>query len=590
MKQFKSESKKMLELMINSVYTNREIFLRELISNASDALDKLRFKSLTDPSIKDDFSIVLRPDVASRTLTVSDNGIGMTAEELEKNLGTIALSGTEKFKKENDASELIGRFGVGFYSSFMAAEEVTVTSRAFGDDTAHVWHSKGADGYEITEGKRDSCGTDVVLKLKPDDEDMAYGELTHGHRLVELVKKYSDYVRYPIYIQNADGVKAEEAVNSMTPVWKLQKSESTDEAKNAFYKRAYFDYNDPRLTVSSHIEGAVNYDALLFIPKNPPLDYYSDSFKQGLSLYSNGVMIDENCEALLPRYLGFVRGVVDSPDLTLNISRETLQHDRQLRAIKISVEKKILSELEKFMKTNREGYGELFVTYAKSIKFGAYDNYGADKDKLKDLLLFFSSTENKPVSLSEYVSRMKGDVIYYACGKDADSISRLPQLESLKEAGTEVLYLTDAVDEFILKMLDKYDGKTFENISVSASDNGDSTDSSDPVITFLKEQLKGKVADVRYTEKLKSSPVFLTSKGEITLEMERVYSALGEGIKAEKVLEVNSAHPMIEKLKTSLDSDDGKNLATVLYNEAIIAEGYAPEANFIPALNELLGK
>lgn len=589
MKQFKSESKKMLELMINSVYTNREIFLRELISNASDALDKLRFKSLTDPTIKDDFKIVLRPDSVNRTLTISDNGIGMTAAELERNLGTIALSGTEQFKKDNDASELIGRFGVGFYSSFMAADEVTVESRAFGEDAAHVWNSRGADGYEIKNGTRQSCGTDVVLKLKPDDEDMSYSELLHGHKLRELIKKYSDYVRYPIYIENAGDVKPDEPINSMTPVWKLQKSEATDEVKNSFYKRAYFDYNDPRLTVSSHIEGAINYDALLFVPKNPPLDYYSDSFKAGLSLYSNGVMIDENCEALLPRYLGFVRGIVDSPDLTLNISRETLQHDRQLRAIKISVEKKILSELEKLMKNDRAAYNELFITYAKSIKFGAYDNYGADKDKLKDLLLFFSSTENKPVSLAEYVSRMKGDVIYYACGKDQESISRLPQLESLKESGTEVLYLTDSVDEFILKMIDKYDGKSFENISVSAKDDG-TNDSADAVITFLKEQLKGKVSDVRYTDKLKSSPVFLTSKGEITLEMERVYSALGEGIKAEKVLEVNASHPMIEKLKSSLDAEDGKNLATVLYNEAAIAEGYAPEPDFLSAVNALLSK
>lgn len=597
MKEFRAESKKLLDLVINSIYTNREIFLRELISNASDALDKRRFMSLTDSSLDADFAVELQADKATRTLTISDNGVGMTAEELENNLGVIAASGTEAFKKERgktDAEDLIGQFGVGFYASFMVAEKVTVISRKVGESVAHKWESDGASGFEISEERRDEAGTSVILKIKADGDDENYSQYLEEYKLRELVKKYSDYIRYPIRMltdKPVDGgatVEETSTLNSMVPVWKKQKDALGENELDEFYMHTYRDYTPPLLTVTSRIEGAVDYTALLFVPSAPPYDYYTKDYKRGLSLYCNGVLIMDKCSDLIPEYLGFVRGVVDTPDLALNISRETLQHDRRLRAIANGLEKKLLSEFEKLIKNDREKYEKIFEAFGKAIKFGAYDNFGANKDKLKDLLLYYSDAEKKPVTLKEYVEKA-GDKapVLYACGETAEKISMLPQLEGARESGRDILYFVDPVDEFIARMLDDYDGHKFENVASSGASGGKATaEGHEALLKRLEKQLKGKTA-VAATDKLKSYPVCLAAKGDVSLEMERIMDAMGGGVKAERVLQVNFDHPVVKSME---NMDDGRfaDTVTVLYNEALLAEGYKTEPEFLSALNRLL--
>ncbi len=596
MKEFRAESKKLLDLVVNSIYTNREIFLRELISNASDAIDKRRFMALTDSSLDADFCIELSTDVASRTLTVSDNGVGMSAEELENNLGVIAASGTEAFKKEmkkDGDAELIGRFGVGFYSSFMVADKVTVISRKVGETAAHKWESDGVDGFDICPAERVQVGTSVILHLRADgDED--YSGYLDIRKLESLVKKYSDYIRYPVRAElpkaaGADGVTVGEltTLNSMTPVWKKSKSEQGENEIGDFYKRTFRDYTDPLITVSSRIEGAVNYTALLFVPSEPAFDYYTKDYKRGLQLYCNGVLIMEKCAELVPEYLGFVRGVVDTADLSLNISRETLQEDRRVRAIASGLEKKILGEFQKTLKNDREKYEKLFAAFSKAIKFGAYDNFGANKDKLKDLLLYYSDAGKKLVTFKEYAESLDKDApMLYACGETVDKIAMQPQLEGARAAGKDVLYFVDPVDEFIARMLESYDGHKFEN--VASESDGDKAEQSghEELIARMESRLQGK-ATVAATDKLKSFPVCLAAKGDISLEMERVMDAMGGGLKAQRILQVNFDHPVIKSLETADDArfDD---TVTVLYNEALLAEGYRTEPDFISALNRLI--
>lgn len=597
MKEFKAESKKLLDLVVNSIYTNREIFLRELISNASDAIDKRRFLSLTDRSLDADFAIDIAADETARTLTVTDNGIGMSEDELENNLGVIAASGTEAFRKENDKdgkSELIGYFGVGFYSAFMVAEKVTVITKRAGDDKAFKWESDGTSGFEITETTRDGAGTSVILKIKPDgDED--YSCFLDRLHIKTLVKKYSDYIRYPIRMEmpkkpaSDDGVQVSEltVLNSMTPVWKKQKSELGEGELDDFYKNTYRDYRNPLLSISTRVEGAVNYTALLFVPSEPAFDYYTKDYKRGLSLYCNGALVMDKCAELIPEYLSFIRGVVDTPDLNLNISRETLQQDRRVRAIATGLEKKIISEFEKMLKNDREKYVKLFAAFGKAIKFGAYDNFGANKDKLKDILLYYSDSQKKEITLKEYCEKLDKDaVIMYACGETADKVSMLPQLEGARAAGKDVLYFTEPVDEFIARMLENYDGHKFENIASTAAAAGSSSGESAELLSRMEKILKGKAA-VCATDKLKSYPVCLGAKGDVSLEMERVMDALGGGIKAERVLQVNLDHPVVKALD-GLNDERFEDTVTVLYNEALLAEGYKTEPDFLSALNRLL--
>lgn len=597
MKEFKAQSKKLLDLVVNSIYVNREIFLRELISNASDALDKRRFMSLTDSSLDAEFCIELKVDKAARTLTVSDNGVGMTDKELEDNLGVIAASGTEAFKKERgktDAADLIGQFGVGFYSAFMVAENVTVISKKVGSDSAFKWTSDGVDGYDIQPAERADAGTDIVIKLKADGEDDDYSEYLEDYQLSALVKKYSDYIRYPIRMQwqkkdgEGDGTVEElKVLNSMTPVWKKQKSDLGENEINDFYKHTFRDYRDPMLHILSRVEGAVDYTALLFVPSEPPFDYYTKDYKRGLSLYCNGVLIMETCAELLPEYLGFVRGVVDTPDLALNISRETLQHDRRLKAIASGLEKKILAELTKLLNSDREKYERLFGQFGKAIKFGAYNNFGADKDKIKDLLLYYSDAGKKLVTYKEYVAGLSdGAPVYYACGETVEKISMLPQLEVARENGTDVLYFVDPVDEFIARMLTDYDGHKFENIASGDDGKAAETHGKEDLLKRMGECLKGKAA-VAATDKLKSYPVCLAAKGDVSLEMERIMDAMGGGVKAERVLQVNLQHPIIVGMD-ALSDDEFTDTVTVLYNEALIAEGYKTEPEFLAAINRLL--
>ncbi len=597
MKQFKAESKKLLDLVVNSIYTNREIFLRELISNASDALDKRRFMSLTDGALAADFAIELAADKAARTLTISDNGVGMTDKELENNLGVIAASGTEAFKKQKeskDGEQLIGQFGVGFYSAFMVAERVTVVSRKAGESNAYKWESDGSSGFEITPAERADAGTSVIIKLKPDGDDDAYSEFLEEYRLRSLVKKYSDYIRYPIRMSvkkdgGEDGAVVEElaTLNSMTPVWKKQKSELGATELEDFYKHEYHDYNAPLLTVTARVEGAVNYTALMYVPSEPSYDYYTKDYKRGLALYCNGVLIMEKCEQLVPEYLGFVRGVADTSDLALNISRETLQHDRRLVAIANGLEKKLLGEFDKLLKNDREKYEKLFAAFAKAFKYGAYENFGINKDKLKDLLLYRSDKQKKLVTFKEYVATL-GDKepILYACGETEEKISMTPQLEGARESGKDVLYFTDPVDEFIVRLLGDYDGHKFENIASGSKDADASAAGHEQLIERMSARLKGK-ASVAATDKLKSYPVCLAAKGDVSLEMERVMEAMGGGVKAERVLQVNLAHPVIVELEKA-DGARFDDTVTVLYNEALIAEGYKTEPEFLSALNRLL--
>lgn len=628
MKQFKTESKRILDLMINSIYTNKEIFLRELISNASDAIDKLHFIALTDDKVDQNFRIFVGRDKDKRTLTIEDNGIGMTAEEMEKNLGTIAQSGTLAFKKEQkDPTELIGQFGVGFYSAFMVADEIEVVSRAYGSDAANKWTSRGAEGYTLEPAEKETVGTVITLHLRPKDDDFDYDKLLEEYYLKSLIKKYSDYIRYPIQMlvtksrvkpnpDKKEGDKDEyesyteiETVNSMIPLWKKKKTEIKPEEYNEFYKTKFHDYTDPLRVMHFNIEGAVNYTAMLFVPAEAPFDYYRKDFKKGLQLQCNGVLITDKCEELLPDCFGFMRGVVDSGDLSLNISREMLQQDRQLRAIASSLEKKIVSELKKFMEADRDCYDKFFDKFGLSLKFGVYNDFGMRKEELKDLLEFRSSTENKLVTLGEYAGRMKEDqkFIYYACGDSVEKIDKLPQTEALKEKGYEILYMPDNVDEFVVKTLVNYNEKEFR--SVGAKDLGLETEDekkqaeevgekNKELTDFIREALGGAVKEVRLSSRLKNNAVCLTADGEISLEMEKVFKAMKDAatfpVVAEKVLEINPNHKVFDKLKALFETDKDAlgQYAKVLYDAALVGEGMEIEKpdEFVSALADILAK
>lgn len=604
-KEFKAESKRLLEMMINSIYTHKEIFLRELISNASDAIDKLYFKSLTDSSVglkKDDFEIFIEIDKENRILTIKDNGIGMTKEELENNLGTIAKSGSLSFKSENELSEdvdIIGQFGVGFYSAFMVAKEVEVKSKAYGSDVAFVWKSEGVSGYTIDECEKDSVGTVITLKIKDNTDDENYDEYLERYKIESLIKKYSDYIRFPIKMEvevphfeegkETTYTKEIKTINSMVPIWKKNKSELKDEDYNSFYSDKFMDYQPPLSHIHSKNEGVATYDALLFIPSKAPYNYYSKNYEKGLQLYSSGVMIMENCSDLLPDYFSFVKGLVDSEDLSLNISREMLQHDRQLKIIAKNIEKSIKNELTKMLKNKREDYEKFYKEFGLQLKFGIYQSFGAAKDALQDLLMFTSSFENKPVTLSEYVSRMAEDqkYIYYACGESAARIDMLPQAEAIKDRGYELLYFTDDVDEFAIKMLGNYKEKEFKSISASDLDLSTETEkeevkkeeeNSKDMFEHMKNSLGDKVSSVRLSNKLKTHPVCLTADGDVSLEMEKVLSSMPNAdgnIKSKKALEINPNHPIFDKLKSLFESDKDKLdvYTELLYDQALLIEG-----------------
>ena len=628
MKEFQAESKRLLDLMINSIYTHKEIFLRELISNASDAIDKLYYRTLEDGATglsREDFSIQLAVDKEARTLSISDNGIGMTQEELDNNLGVIARSGSLQFKQEaekKDEVDIIGQFGVGFYSAFMVSSRVAVDTKAFGSDEAWHWESTGLDGYEITPGAKADRGTTITLYLKEDSEDENYSEFLDQFRLQDLVKKYSDYIRYPIrmevshtHVKEGTGVDGKdpeyethtevETLNSMTPIWKKAKSEVTDEELNAFYKEKFYDWQDPLKVIRTSTEGAATYTALLFIPSHAPMDYYTREYEKGLQLYASGVLIMDKCADLLPDCFSFVKGLVDSQDLSLNISREMLQHDRQLKLIASRLEKKIASELQSMLNNDREKYEQFWKAFGLQMKYGLYDNYGAKKDELKDLVLFTSSAEKKLTSLKEYVSRMKPEqkYIYYGCGETVERVLSLPQAETLQEKGFEMLCLTDNVDEFALRMLMKYDDKEFRNIS-SDDLELESTEEKEKVkelaeenkdmLAFVKESLGDKVKDVRLSGKLKSHAVCITTDGMISTEMEKVLNAMPaqEKIKAQRVLEINGEHPIFQRLQELYQSDKErlKLYAEILYDQALLLEGISLEdpSDFSQKLCQLL--
>ena len=620
-KQFKAESKRLLDLMINSIYTNKEIFLRELISNASDAIDKLYYRSLTDKNVKvnkDDLYIRITPNKEARTLTIEDNGCGMNKEELEENLGTIAKSGSLAFKeaakaKENaekdDDVNIIGQFGVGFYSAFMVASKVRVESKCYGAEKAYAWESEGAEGYTIDECDKSDFGTKIILTLKADTDDEKYSDFLAEYKIEELIRKYSDYIRYPIKmeveheheVEQPEGEKKEpkfekvrhdEILNSMIPIWKKNKSEVSDEDYNNFYQEKFGDYQKPLKVIRTSVEGDVSYTALLYIPSHTPYDYYTKDFKRGLQLYSNGVLIMDKCEDLLPDCYGFVRGLVDSPDLSLNISREMLQHDRQLKIIAKNLDKKIKSELLDMLHKNREDYEKFFTIFGTTLKFGVYNDFGLNKDNLKDLLMFHSSTENKLVTLDEYVDRMKEgqDKIYYACGETVDKIELLPQVEAVKEKGYEILYLTENIDEFVIQVLMEHKEKKF--INVCANDVDLDTDEEKEALkkeneenkdmfTLMKETIGEGVQEVRFTHRLKNHPVCLTSEGALSVEMEKVINSMpnDQKVKAQTALEINDSHPIAQKIKDlyANDKEELKKYTQVLYAQARLIEGLPVE-------------
>ncbi len=620
-KQFKAESKRLLDLMINSIYTNKEIFLRELISNASDAIDKLYYRSLTDKNVKvnkDDLYIRITPNKEARTLTIEDNGCGMNKEELEENLGTIAKSGSLAFKeaakaKENaekdDDVNIIGQFGVGFYSAFMVASKVRVESKCYGAEKAYAWESEGAEGYTIDECDKSNFGTKIILTLKADTDDEKYSDFLAEYKIEELIRKYSDYIRYPIKmeveheheVEQPEGEKKEpkfekvrhdEILNSMIPIWKKNKSEVSDEDYNNFYQEKFGDYQKPLKVIRTSVEGDVSYTALLYIPSHTPYDYYTKDFKRGLQLYSNGVLIMDKCEDLLPDCYGFVRGLVDSPDLSLNISREMLQHDRQLKIIAKNLDKKIKSELLDMLHKNREDYEKFFTIFGTTLKFGVYNDFGLNKDNLKDLLMFHSSTENKLVTLDEYVDRMKEgqDKIYYACGETVDKIELLPQVEAVKEKGYEILYLTENIDEFVVQVLMEHKEKKF--INVCANDVDLDTDEEKEALkkeneenkdmfTLMKETIGEGVQEVRFTHRLKNHPVCLTSEGALSVEMEKVINSMpnDQKVKAQTALEINDSHPIAQKIKDLYENDkeELKKYTQVLYAQARLIEGLPVE-------------
>lgn len=586
-KQFKAESKRLMELMINSIYTHKEIFLREIISNASDAIDKLCYRSLADGNLglsRSDFEINIKVDKDARTITVSDNGIGMTAEELDSNLGVIARSGSLGFKKELDPEksegiEIIGQFGVGFYSAFMVSEKVTVISKPFGSDKAAKWESSGVDGYMISSAEKEGFGTDIVMKIKEDSENENYSEFLDAFRLRSLIKKYSDFIRYPIKL---DG----ETVNSMVPIWQRTRSELTDEDLNRFYRDKFYDMEDPVKSILISAEGLVSYKALLYIPKNAPYNFYTRDYRAGLQLYANGVMIMENCAELLPECFRFVRGVVDSPDLSLNISREMLQHDRQLKIIATNIEKKIKSELKKLLSDEREKYEEFYKGFGLQLKYGTVGDYGTKKDMLAELLMFRHASGEGLITLDEYTAAMPEEqkYIYYAVGESVAKLAALPQGETVRERGFDILYLTDDVDEFVMNVLGEYAGKEFK--SINADDTGLSSEDEKKeaeqkqeenrgLLDFVKETLGDKIAEVKLTTKLKSHPVCLSSQGHITLEMEKYFSSLPgdfHNVKAQRVLEINGDHKTFEALKSAFNTDREKaaKYAQLLYFQALL--------------------
>jgi molecular chaperone HtpG len=628
-KEFKAESKRLLDLMVNSIYTNKEIFLRELISNASDAIDKRYFKASQEGQTglsRSDYPIHVARDEDARTLTISDCGIGMTDTEMENNLGTIAQSGSLDFKTENakedgtDALDIIGQFGVGFYSAFMVAKKIRVVSKAEGSDKAYAWESEGADGYTIEPAERDDVGTTITLYLRDDTDDDKYSDYLKEWKLRDLIKKYSDYIRYPIIMNvtkqeplskeekeaaeaDEDGKKPEfktvhedETINSMVPIWKRNKSEVTTEEYNEFYKDKFVDWEDPQKIISTNVEGLLSYNALLFIPSRVPYNFYSKDYKRGLQLYSSGVLIMDKCEDLLPDYFGFVRGLVDSQDISLNISREMLQQNRQVQAIANRLEKKIISELKDMMAKDREGYEKFFNNFGLRLKFGIYDNFGANKDKLKDLVMFYSSTEEKPVTFQEYVDRMKEDqkYIYYATGDSIDKIKRMPQNEMLMDKGYEVLFCTEEVDEFALKVLNSYNDKPFkstaeDDLGIEMSDEEKAirekqSKASEGLLNSIKDALGGKVADVKLSTRLKSHPVCFSAGEGVSIEMEKVLTeqskAVGqtptEDMKAKKVLEINGDHPVFAAMRRVYEADDKdmlKDYAELLYDQAMLIEG-----------------
>lgn len=619
-KQFKAESKKLLDMMINSIYTHKEIFLRELISNASDAIDKLYYKQLEENIAglsRSDYFIKVTADKEGRTLIIEDNGIGMTRDELENNLGTIAKSGSFDFKKNNEAKEdidIIGQFGVGFYSAFMVSDRVEVKTRAYGSDEAFCWVSEGADGYTIEPCEKDGNGTVITLHIKDNTEEEDYDKFLESYQIKHLIKKYSDYISYPIKMEEQvrkELPKAEDApedaepefvyeneehvINSMVPIWKKNKSELTEEDYNSYYHEKFYDFNEPARVIHTSADGVVSYTALMFIPKKPSYDYYTKDFEKGLALYSNGVMIMEKCPDLVPDYFSFVKGLVDSADLSLNISREILQHDRQLKLIAKNIERNIKNELSKMLTDDREGYKEFFKEFGLQLKYGIYNDYGLHKDVLQDLLIYYSSSEEDMVTLKEYVGRMKEDQdkIYYACGETIDKIKMLPQTDMVKEKGFEILYMTDPVDEFAVQMLAQYDGKTFVNIcgdsfDISSEEEKEAlkkvNDEAGDMLSKMKDAIDEGLAGVRFTNKLKNHPVCLTSEGALSVEMEKTLNAMpmpgDEKVKAELVLEINNEHRVADRLREIAASGDDEKLgkyAKLLYAQARLIAGMSVE-------------
>ncbi|MCY6370595.1 molecular chaperone HtpG [Clostridium ganghwense] len=605
-KQFKAESKRLLDLMINSIYTHREIFLRELISNASDAIDKMYYKALTDDSLsfdKEDYYIKVSIDKENRTVKISDTGIGMTKEELDDNLGVIAKSGSLNFKKETelkDGYDVIGQFGVGFYSAFLVADTVTVTSKAFGSDEAYKWESKGVDGYTIEPCEKDSVGTEIILKIKENTEDENFDEYLEEYKLKSIIKKYSDFIRYPIKMdvnikkpkegseKEYEEYIEEQTVNSMVPIWRKNKNELNKEDYDNFYSEKHYGFDKPIKHIHTSVDGMVSYNAILFIPEKTPYDFYTKEYEKGLELYSNGVLIMNKCADLLPDYFGFVKGIVDSEDLSLNISREILQHDRQLKLIAKNIKTKIKNELQSILKNERDKYDEFYKSFGRQLKYGVYSDFGSNKDVLQDLLMFYSSKEKKMVTLGEYVSRMPEDqkYIYYASGESIERIEKLPQTELVLDKGYEILYFTDDVDEFAIRMLMKYKDKEFKSVSsgdlgieVEESENSSSSDNEEnkELFEYMKNTLSDKVKDVRASKRLKNHPVCLSNDGELTIEMEKILNSMpnNENIKADKVLEININHDVFTSLKEAYEKDKDKlKLYTdLLYNQALLIEG-----------------
>lgn len=605
-KEFKAESKRLLEMMINSIYSQREVFLRELISNASDAIDKIYYKALTDDSLtfdKDSYYIKVSAEKENRTLTITDTGIGMSKEELETNLGTIAKSGSLAFKTENelkDGHDIIGQFGVGFYAAFMVADVVTVISKALGSDEAYKWESTGADGYTIEAIEKDTVGSEIILKIKENTEDESYDEFLEEYRLKAIIKKYSDFIRYPIKMDvsgqrpkegsenELEEYKEEQTINSMVPIWRKNKSELTPEDYEKFYNEKHYGFDKPLKHIHISVDGTIRYNAILYIPEKTPFDYYSKEFEKGLELYSNGVLIMNKCADLLPDYFSFVKGMVDSEDLSLNISREMLQHDRQLKLIAKNINKKIKNELQSLLKNERDKYEEFYKSFGRQLKYGVYSDFGSNKEVLQDLIMFYSSKEKKMVTLDEYVARMPEDqkYIYYATGESYERIEKLPQTELVTDKGYEILYFTEDIDEFAIKMIMTYKEKEFKSVSsgdlgIEADENETNTSKEDTenkeLFDYMKTILGDKVKDVRVSKRLKTHPVCLATEGEVTIEMEKILSAMpdNQNIKADKILEINVNHHVFQSLKDSFANDKEKvSLYTnLLYNQALLIEG-----------------